>query len=87
MLAHQEEALFERMRRYGLVGLWVSLLEEVCDLGKDLGFQNSNLSPGTHSLFLLPVDLEIEFSVTLRVPCLPACYCASHHDNELTSAM
>lgn len=67
---------------YGLVGLWVSLLEEVCHLGKALSFQKPKLGPGNLCPFLLPIDLDVELSVTPRVTFLPACYYASHNDDK-----
>lgn len=33
------------------------------------------------SLFLLPVDLDIELSATPPVSCLPACHYIPHHDD------
>ena len=44
-----------------------------------LGFQI--LKSGPVSLFVLPVDPDVELSVTSPAPCLPACHNA---DNGLT---
>jgi hypothetical protein len=51
----------------------VALLEEVCHWDWALRFQK--LKPGleVQSLFLLPVDQDVELSAPSPAPCLPAC--------------
>ena len=57
MLGHQGVALFQRSRRYGLIGRIVSL---------GVGFEVS--SDQARLLFLLPMDRDIELSATSSVP-------------------
>ena len=45
-----------------------------------LGFQKPKPAPA--SLFLMPTDLDIEFSSTSPTLCLPTCHHASYHDDN-----
>ena len=66
------------IRRRGLVGVGVALLEEVCVWWW--------LKPGpvSHTPFPLPVGLNVELSVTSSAPCLPGHHHAfCHADNAL----
>lgn len=40
------------------------------------------LKSGPVSLFVLPVDPDVELSVTSPAPCLPSSHHASHHANN-----
>ena len=53
MIGHQEVELFERIRRHDIFRGSMSLR---------LGFEVSKPRPSTEPLFLLPLDLYIEFS-------------------------
>ena len=64
------------IKRCGLVGIGVALLEEVYHCGWALRFQMPK--PGPVSL-LLSVDLELSASLA---PCLPAYSYASYHDTN-----
>ena len=69
------------IRRYGLVGVGMAVLEEVCHWGRALRFQMPK--PGPVSLSL-PANLNVELSAASAAPCLPACPHAYHHgDNGL----
>ena len=69
-LGHQRVALFEKIRKYGLVGGSVSL-------GQALKAQ----AKCSISLFLLPLDLDVATSLA---PCLPArCHASYRDDNGL----
>jgi hypothetical protein len=50
-----------------------------------MGFEVSKAQATPNvTLFLLPLDLDIEFSGTSPAPCLPAGHCPPYHvDNEL----
>jgi hypothetical protein len=50
-------------------------------LGMGFGFQKLHSKPRV-SLFLLLMDLDVEFSATSPAPCLPVCHNASCHDNN-----
>jgi hypothetical protein len=67
--------------RCGLVeagmSLWV--LKEVCHCGCALGSQK----PKSLFLFLLPLNLDVEFSTTSPGTCLPVCHQAPCHVNGL----
>lgn len=70
-------------RKYGLVGVGVTLLEELCHCGGGvLKFQISRLAPESHSFFLLPSDPNVEFSVGSPAPGLLVCYRVSHRDDN-----
>ena len=71
------------IRRCGLVGLGVVLLEEVCHCGGRLcSLIYAKVCLMTVS-YLLPSDQDVELSAP-RAPYLSACYYAScHEDNEL----
>ena len=75
VLGHQGVALFERIRRYSLIGGSMPL---------GMGFEVSK-SPFQAQSFslLLPVDLDVEFLATSLAPCLPGCYHSSLRDNGL----
>ena len=71
-----------RVRRCGLVGVGVILLEEVFYWGRALRFQKPKTCPVSISLCLLLWDQDVKFSAT--VPAL--CMSASHkYDHGLTS--
>ena len=54
----------------------VALLEELS--------LSQKLKPGlvAYGLFLLPADLDVEFSVTVPALCLSTCHHASYHDDN-----
>jgi len=66
-------------RRCGLAGVGVALLEEVRHWKWALGFQKPK--PVSVSLFLLPVDLYVELSIS-PAPCLPAGHHTPRHDDN-----
>lgn len=72
-------SLFERVKKYGLVGVGVSLSEKVCHW--DWAFRFQKLKPGTvgHCLFLWYANMNVELSATSSIPCLSACCHASHN--------
>lgn len=43
------------------------------------------LSSQYGTLLLLSANLDVEFTVTSPIPCLPVCGHASHHDNHRLS--
>jgi hypothetical protein len=60
-----------RIRRYGLVRIGVTLLEEVCLW--EMGFEVSKAQARTRIfLFLLPTYHDIKLSATSPAPCLHA---------------
>lgn len=68
-------ALFKRIKRYGSVGGSMSL-------GVASELLKAQARPSV-SLFLLPVDPNVELSIPVSVP---LCLCAScHDDNDLTA--
>ena len=69
------------IRRCSLVRVSIALLEEVCHWG--VGFGVSKAEAGTRvSPFLLFLDSDVELLAPSPAPCLPACYRASHHDDN-----
>jgi hypothetical protein len=86
------------IRRCGLVGEGVALLEEVCHWGwGGAGFEVScaQTLPSVEDshLFLLPVDQDVELTASLApclspapclptVPCLPGCCHGNLHDDN-----
>ena len=77
-VAHRFECLDSR-EWYFLKGSGgVALLEEVCHWGLNSPFRSQSLS----SLFLLPVDPDVEPSVTSLAPCLPACGQSPHREDH-----
>jgi hypothetical protein len=75
MLSHCGVPLLGKIRKYGLDGVGVILLEEVFHWGWALGFQNPKPSL-VLLLFLFSLDQDVELSATSLPPCLPLC----HHD-------
>ena len=69
------------IRRYVLVGVDVSLLEEECGLR---GLRSSSSASVSLSLPLARVDQDVELSCPSPAPCLPAGHHASCHDNRLS---
>ena len=72
------------IRRCGLAGVSVALLEEVCHYGGKLWWHiYSSHDKKWYSLLLLPADQDRELSAP-PVPCLPGCHHVCHHgDNGL----
>lgn len=68
------------IEKYGLVGIGVAVLEEMCQWGWTLSFKMFKTGPVSHS-FLLSTDPDVEFSATSPGPCLPVCCHDSYHDN------
>lgn len=69
-------------QRVALVG-GVVLWEEVCHWGVNFEVSNAQTRPCV-SLFLLPVDLDVELSATSAALCLSVCHHDFHHgDNGL----
>jgi hypothetical protein len=54
------------IRKCGLVGVVVALLEEVCHCGWAFEVSNAQTQPSLHTLFLLPAGPDVEFSATLQ---------------------
>lgn len=52
----------------------------------EVGFRvlKAQSSP-SFSLFLLPADLDVDFSTTSPAPCFLACYQVPHHDKNRLS--
>jgi hypothetical protein len=61
----------DTIRRYGLFGVGVVLMEENCHWR--LALRSEALKPGLvdHCLFLLPVDPDVELSSTVTACMLP----------------
>jgi hypothetical protein len=57
--------------RCGLVGVGVTLLEEMCHWGWAL--RSQMIKPGSMAHSLVPADPDIELSATSPVPWLPPC--------------
>lgn len=75
MCSHQGAVLFKRFRRCGLVrgSVWLEVGSEVKEAH----------AKSRVSLFLLPLDPDVELSTSLA-PCLPVCHYALGRDhNEL----
>lgn len=70
------------IRRCGLVGLGVTLLEKVITAGQALRSQMLKLDPVFHSL-PAAFGYDVELAATSLASCMPLCYHASHHDNGL----
>lgn len=60
--AHRESII----RRCGLIGVSVALLEKMCHPEWILRFQKLNLGSVARSSFLLPEDAEVELSAPLQ---------------------
>lgn len=69
MLNHQEIALFERIRRCGLVGASVPM-------GEGFDISRAQASQAQWLSLLVPADLDVEPSSIL-------CACSPHDDNGL----
>lgn len=71
-------------RTYGLVGVGVAFLEQVCHWGQGLRSQMLKVC-SVAILFLLPVDPHVELSAGSRAaPCLPACRHTPCHDSGVS---
>lgn len=71
------------MRRCVLVGVGVAFLEEVYHCQGGLcGLIYAQATPNVTVPFLLPADQNVELSAPCLAPCLPACHCASCHDEN-----
>ena len=66
-------ALFERIRKYGLVG-------ENESPGVSYDISKAHDRPCV--FFLLPEDLDVKFPTTSLAPSLPECHHAPYHDNH-----
>ena len=70
------------IRRCGLVGVGVALLEEVCHCGGGFEISCAQGTPRvTHSL-LLPLDQAVELLAPSPASCLPARHHTSYHDEN-----
>jgi len=63
--------------RYGLVGVGVTLLEEVCG---GMGFETLLLAAWKPVFSCLPLEQDVEL-LAPPAPCLPGCCHASSHDD------
>lgn len=71
------------MRRCGLVGVGMVLLEEVCHCGGGpLDLIYAQVTPSDSDYFLLPSNQDVVYLATTPPPCRHACCLASHHDNN-----
>ena len=73
------------IRRYGLVGVSVALLEKcvIVRVGFEVLSAQASGSSVVQSSLRLPVDQDVQLSPPSLVPCfLPACHHASHHDDN-----
>jgi hypothetical protein len=68
------------VRRCGLFGVGMALLEKVCHSRWALGFQKLKVGPVSLSL-PAACDLKVELQVPSPALCLLACHHASCHDN------
>ena len=82
MLSHQVVVLFERIRRirrYGLIGIGMALVVDVCHWGLALRFQKPTQAQCLcFSLYRLGCSNQLLFSIMLATMSHP------HDDNELT---
>lgn len=69
----------DRIKRCDHVGVGVALLEQVRHQSWDLRFQCSRQA---QYLFLLYVDLIVEFLNISTAPCLPVCYYVPGHEDN-----
>ena len=67
------------IRKYGLVGIGVALLEKVFHVVGGLG--NLLLTDWKTAVFCLPPEQDVQFSAPLA-PCLPECCHDSRHDDN-----
>ena len=72
------------IRRYGLVGVDVALLEELCHCGAGFEFSYTQAMPSVaYILSLLSVDQDIELSAPSPASHLPAhCHASCLYDNN-----
>lgn len=68
------------IERRGFVGSRCSLVGESLSQWWPLDFHNIKPGPVSFSLFLLPVDQDIELLAHSPAPCLPACYSCPNND-------
>ena len=67
-------ALFRRIRRCGLVGGTMTL---------GVGFELSKAyARPSGSVFLLPVDSDVDLTTASPAPCLPTCRHVSYHEDN-----
>lgn len=59
----------------------VALLEEACHWRVDSEVSKAHVRP-SFSPLLLPVDSDVELSITPSAACLPLCRHVSHHDKN-----
>ena len=73
------------IRRCGLVGVGVTLLQEVCHCGGGLwGLTYTQAMPSVVHSLLLPAVQDVELSDPSSALCLPShCHVFHHDDNEL----
>jgi hypothetical protein len=74
---------FGTIRRYGLVGVGMALLEKVCHCGGHTSRSPMiKLCPVWKTVSLLPMDQDAELPAPSSIPYLPSCCHASHRDNN-----
>ena len=69
------------VRRCGLIGVGVAMLEEVCHCG-GWALRSVILKVCSQSLLLLPADPDVELSAPSPAQQLHGSHHASHHDNN-----
>ena len=63
------------IRRHGIVGVGVVLLEEVCHCRVGFEVSYAQTMPSVaHSLLFLPTSQDVELSDPSLAPCLPVCF-------------
>ena len=73
------------IKRYGLVGVGVTLMKEVCHWEVDFQVSDAQARAMAHSTLLLPADPDGELSAPSPSPYMPAHSHASHHGNDRLS--